>query len=227
MEIGKVNSYWDMCSEEGASLQRGMNYRLHKTKNVILMSVRKNAPYADRIEENGRVLIYEGHDVPKKLSATPKVVNQEMYEENKKLAQNGKFYEAAKRFKDGKQDAEIIKVYEKIRPNIWTYNGLFQLTDAWIEKTNSRNVFKFKLELIANQQSENKVTEIEHTRLIPSAVKLEVWERDKGQCVLCGSKNNLHYDHDLPFSKGGSSLTAKNVRILCAKCNLKKHDKIE
>lgn len=46
-----------------------------------------------------------------------------MYEENKNLTQNGKFYEAAKRFKDGKQNAEIIKVYEKIRPNIWTYNG--------------------------------------------------------------------------------------------------------
>ena len=133
----------------------------------------------------------------------------------------------AKRFKEGKQDAEIIKVYEKIRPNIWTYNGLFQLTDAWIEKSNSRNVFKFKLELMANQQSENKITEIEHTRLILSKVKLEVWERDKGKCVLCGSTTNLHYDHDLPFSKGGSSLTAKNVRILCATCNLKKHDKIE
>lgn len=45
MEIGKVISYWDMCSEEGASLQRGMNYKLHKTKNVILMNVRKNALY--------------------------------------------------------------------------------------------------------------------------------------------------------------------------------------
>jgi len=34
------------------------------------------------------------------------------------------------------------------------------------------------------------------------------------------------YRHDLPFSKGGTSLTAANVRILCMKHNLKKHDKI-
>ena len=62
--------------------------------------------------------------------------------------------------------------------------------------------------------------------MIPSDVKLEVWKRDKGQCVLCGSKENLHFDHIIPFSKGGSSLTAKNIQILCAKCNLSKHDKI-
>ncbi|MCX6739514.1 MAG: HNH endonuclease [Candidatus Parcubacteria bacterium] len=32
---------------------------------------------------------------------------------------------------------------------------------------------------------------------------------------------------DLPFSKGGTSLTTKNIRLLCAKCNLAKSDKIE
>ncbi|MBI2655400.1 HNH endonuclease [Candidatus Woesearchaeota archaeon] len=67
----------------------------------------------------------------------------------------------------------------------------------------------------------------EHKGLILTQVKIEVWKRDKGRCVICQATKNLHYDHDLPFSKGGSSLTEKNVRILCAKCNLKKHDKIE
>jgi hypothetical protein len=45
-------------------------------------------------------------------------------------------------------------------------------------------------------------SELLHNRVIPSAVKLEVWQRDEGQCVLCGSKSNLHCDHDLPFFKG-------------------------
>ncbi|MCX8106660.1 MAG: HNH endonuclease [Ignavibacterium album] len=40
------------------------------------------------------------------------------------------------------------------------------------------------------------------------------------------STKNLHFDHDLPFSKGGTSLTAENVRILCMKCNLSKSNKI-
>jgi hypothetical protein len=41
-----------------------------------------------------------------------------------------------------------------------------------------------------------------------------------------GSTKNLHFDHDIPFSKGGSSLTAANVRLLCAKHNMEKSDKI-
>lgn len=44
--------------------------------------------------------------------------------------------------------------------------------------------------------------------------------------IKSGSTENLHFDHDLPFSKGGTSLTAANVRILCMKCNLRKSDKL-
>jgi 5-methylcytosine-specific restriction endonuclease McrA len=57
-------------------------------------------------------------------------------------------------------------------------------------------------------------------------MKIKIQARDKGQCVLCGSKENLHFDHDLPYSKGGTSLTAANVKILCAKHNLSKSNKI-
>ena len=42
------------------NLQRGMNFRLRGGLSVILMSLRAGAPYADRIEENGKILIYEG-----------------------------------------------------------------------------------------------------------------------------------------------------------------------
>jgi 5-methylcytosine-specific restriction endonuclease McrA len=62
--------------------------------------------------------------------------------------------------------------------------------------------------------------------MIPSAVILEVWKRDKGKCVFCGSKSNLHFDHIIPWSKGGSSTTPKNIQILCQECNIKKGDNI-
>ena len=68
---------------------------------------------------------------------------------------------------------------------------------------------------------------LEHNRLILSEVKREVWKRDQGRCVMCGDTKNLHFDHELPFSKGGTSLSAKNVRLLCMKHNLQKSDKIE
>jgi len=52
-----------------------------------------------------------------------------------------------------------------------------------------------------------------------------VWKRDKGKCVKCGSSNNLHFDHDIPYSIGGSSLTAANVQLLCARHNLEKRER--
>ncbi len=67
---------------------------------------------------------------------------------------------------------------------------------------------------------------MDHNRMIPTSVKLEVWKRDKGQCVTCGSKDNLHFDHILPYSKGGTSLKVANIQLLCARHNLEKHDKI-
>ena len=39
-----------------------MNFRLRANISVILMSLRRGAPYADRIEDDGKTLIYEGHD---------------------------------------------------------------------------------------------------------------------------------------------------------------------
>jgi 5-methylcytosine-specific restriction endonuclease McrA len=106
---------------------------------------------------------------------------------------------------------------------------MFELLDAWKERNHRREVFKFKLQVIQQEvdPSRPQSTELEHARLIPTPVKLEVWERDKGKCVLCGSAENLHFDHVLPFSKGGTSLLSKNIQLLCAKHNLQKHDKIQ
>jgi len=56
---------------------------------------------------------------------------------------------------------------------------------------------------------------------IPDEVKIFVWKRDGGRCVKCGSTKNLEYDHDIPLSKGGSN-TARNIRLLCEKCNREK-----
>ncbi|RMH13131.1 MAG: HNH endonuclease, partial [Gammaproteobacteria bacterium] len=152
-QVGDVISYLEMCSAEGVNLQRGMNYKLGKTYSVILMSVRPNAPYADRIEDNGRVLIYEGHDIPRRKNGPdPKSVDQPMKTPKGSLTQNGLFYQAARIYAEGNSAAELVKVYEKIRPGIWTYNGFFLLVDAWIEQSNGRKVFKFKLE-IAEEQS--------------------------------------------------------------------------
>jgi HNH endonuclease len=230
IESGDVVSYVEMCQEEGVILQRGMNYRLRGDRSLILMSLRSGAPYADRIDKGGRVLIYEGHDSPKiKRGPDPKHIDQPLNYPGGRPTQNGLFFEAAKRFKTGKASPEVVKVYEKIKNGIWAFNGLFILVDAWTEESNARKVFKFRLELTDPTPSTqaSSFREFDHNRLIPTSVKLAVWRRDKGKCVLCGSRDNLHFDHIIPYSKGGSSLVAENIQLLCVRHNLAKRDKIE
>jgi hypothetical protein len=228
---GDVISYTRMCGEEGENLQRGMNFRIRNGASVILMSLRPNAPYADRVEQNGKILIYEGHDIPKKQGGPdPKTMDQQALNSSGNLTQNGLFLQAAEEYKRGDREDELVRVYEKIRTGIWVYNGLFRLVDAWQEYRDLRKVFKFKLDLIDEPTSwtnQRNRRVIDHTRLVPTPVKLEVWKRDKEICVKCGSNNNLHFDHIIPYAKGGSSLVAGNIQLLCARHNLEKSDNIE
>lgn len=229
IEPGDIISYLEMCTEEGVSLQRGMNFRLGGSYSVILMSTRPNAPYDDAIEEDGRVLVYEGHDIPRRQGGPdPKSVDQPQYNSSGTPTQNGLFFAAAQEHRNG-DHTELVKVYEKIRNGIWTFNGFFRLVNAWQESNDGRQVFKFKLNLIEaiGDDIDRAPADLEHTRMIPSSVKLAVWQRDEGRCVECGATDNLHFDHIIPYSKGGSSLVAENIQLLCARHNLAKRDKIQ
>jgi hypothetical protein len=225
-----VISYIEMCRREGTSLQAGMNFGLGGNHSVILMSVRPNAPYRDRLEDGGTTLIYEGHDEPKGASApNPKLVDQPESYASGSPTQNGRFHRAAQDTKAGVRPPERVRVYEKIRTGIWSYNGIFHLVDSWREQDEHRVVFKFKLEAVEGEEDLSIPPDAHPTRrrLIPTAVKLEVWKRDAGKCVICGAMDELHFDHDLPWAKGGTSVVASNVQLLCARHNLAKSDHIE
>lgn len=144
-----------------------------------------------------------------------------------RLTQNGLFEAAAIEYKASKRHAERVR-YEKIRSGIWSYNGIFHLLDVWTENAGNRSVFKFRLEAVEGEEDlERPVPSlIERRRIIPADVKIEVWKRDGGKCVACGARNELHFDHDLRFSLGGTSVTAANVQLLCARHNLSKGAKI-
>jgi hypothetical protein len=110
---------------------------------------------------------------------------------------------------------------------VWAYNGVFHLVNAWNEEHDGRSVFKFRLEVTDETSKSNRTIELEQSRVIPSAIKAEVWRRDHGRCVICGRSDNLHFDHIIPYAKGGSSMLASNIQLLCARHNIEKRDRIE
>ena len=225
-----VLSYREMCDIEGVqTLQRGMNYRLNPHYTVILMSQRSNAPYEDKIQGDGITIEYEGHDVSKQgYQHNPKDEDQSDRLPSGRLTQNGLFIKAIEDYKSRERKPDLVKAYEKIMDGVWSLKGIFELFDYKKVNDGKRNVFRFILKLTKQKIiGDHNTIEISHTRIIPSEVKKEVWKRDKGRCVICGETKNLHFDHDLPFSKGGTSLTVKNVRLLCIKHNLQKSGRIE
>lgn len=227
---GNIISYIEMCQREGTSLQRGMNFGLGGTHSVVLMSVRSGAPYQDRLEEDGTVLIYEGHDQPRsKDCPDPKKVDQPHQYSSGSLTQNGLFHRAVEEYRQSERPPERVRVYEKIKQGIWAYNGVFHLTDSWQESDEIRKVYKFRLEAVYGEDDFQQPVNLraERRRIIPTHVKLEVWQRDGGKCAICGADDELHFNHIVPFSKGGTSLSADNIQLLCVRHNLEKGSKIQ
>lgn len=219
-----------MCSRQGMALQRGMYFRPPPQHGIILMSRRRNAPYQDLMNVDESELVYEGHDTYRVAGNNPKDENQPRYDQSGKPTQNGRFADWVDNSKQGGGDPAVFRVYEKMKDGIWTDRGLYLLLDYEIDSATGREVFKFRLKQAVGDSSarlESAQTDSPMTRQIPSWVKQQVYKRDKGCCVICGASDQLHFDHDLPFSKGGAGITPENVRILCAKHNLQKSNRIE
>ena len=133
------------------------------------------------------------------------------------------FFEQQRNFKGGQREPAKIKVYRKLRPGIWVDMGFYDLTDAIIEHDGKRKVFKFLLkpnfEDFDPETSEN--IDLAHNRYIPGDVMQEVYIRDEGKCIECGSEDNLHYDHKIPFSKGGFFKGCKKYSVAMRKAQFK------
>jgi len=114
--------YLQMCANEGdISLQRGMNFGIRGSYSIVLMSVAKNAPYADEMLEDG-IIKYEGHDADRGVAKElKKSIDQPRQYFSGSLTQNGKFARAAEEYKQGKREPARIKVYRKLRASVWIY----------------------------------------------------------------------------------------------------------
>lgn len=216
-----IISHREMEYKENRGLQKGMNFDEEKDYSIILMSTLPNAPYSDEIDDNG-IIRYEGHDIFSSNKDLKKTTDQPMRTDSGKLTENGKFYKAAKDHKENNRDARKVRAYRKIRSGVWVDQGLYNLTDVDYVNDGIRKVFKFKLEPTSDNITNTDNADLSHDRRIPGYIMQEVYKRDKGQCVECGSEDNLHFDHIIPFSKGGSSKDLSNIQLLCRRHNLEK-----
>jgi hypothetical protein len=218
-----------MCASEQYSLQAGMNFRPRgKAYSIVLMSQRKASRYPDEVVDYGRKILYVGHNVLRRIGGVdPKTVDQVQTNPTGSLTENGKFCKAVHDLKLGLRTAEPIRVYEKIKDNIWVYNGLFALVDYDKIFDGARQVFRFMLEISSDNVATLQLSELKLSRVIPSAIKVEVGKIDGGKCRICGTGTDLHFDHDIPWSRGGSSLVAENIQLLCSQHNLAKSDNIQ
>lgn len=127
MEIGGAFSNTLRCAARRACLQKGMNYCPLMDRSILLMSLRRGAPYRDWVEDGGLTSIYEGHDAPRnEANQNPKTRDQPGALPSGRLTENGKFFAAAQRYKGGGA-SRPVRVYEKLRDGIWADNGDFAL----------------------------------------------------------------------------------------------------
>lgn len=115
----------------------------------------------------------------------------------------------------------------------WIYRGLWYRADELythdefallVQEESDRDIRHF--ERLRSRYKSDEVAHPPAMRLrIPEHVRAEVWRRDEGKCVRCGSRERLEFDHIIPLSRGGGN-TARNLELLCETCNRKKSDSI-
>ncbi len=89
------------------------------------------------------------------------------------------------------------------------------------------------------RSSKSKAAVPADLRAVPQDLKDLVWKRCQGMCQanwkvdpsldkntgdICGSNENLEFDHIVPFSRGGKT-TYRNLQLLCQRHNRMKSDK--
>jgi len=75
--------------------------------------------------------------------------------------------------------------------------------------------------------SSKKKTDRDTRRSFTQSQKNEIWDKQEGMCAKCEEtlkRAGTHYDHKIPWEKGGKT-EVKNGQALCATCHSIKSNK--
>jgi hypothetical protein len=124
--------------------------------------------------------------------------------------------------------SEMHQNWWLFKDNVLFIDGVLNTLDD--EETLKVKHFVLKEEKILERISKEveafeRMSETARREKISDSVKLFVWQRDQGKCVICGNKEKLEFDHIIPVIEGGAN-TERNIQILCENCNRSKGRKI-
>lgn len=98
-------------------------------------------------------------------------------------------------------------------PHLWLYgDGYGGWVKAVIEKRFHDYGFR---EYVSEPSKPSKRQSISKKKLIA------VMQNSNSACVACGFTQDLHVDHIVPLSRGGTN-DLENLQMLCSRCNLSK-----
>jgi len=81
-----------------------------------------------------------------------------------------------------------------------------------------RRILRFFLDLLFPKPKRKP------SRYIPNDVKAYAMRAYGGMCAYCGATEDLHFDHIIPYSRGGNS-SRENIQVLCGYHNRLKSNK--
>lgn len=96
------------------------------------------------------------------------------------------------------------------------------IDNLWLKWKHMYTSHKQQKKFVYSFFIENEKRKTKKRETIPQSVKNQVWKRDNGICVKCGTNEKLEFDHIIPVVMGGSS-TYRNLQLLCESCNRKKY----
>lgn len=112
------------------------------------------------------------------------------------------------------------------------FGGWTNACKKFIEYKTGNNISTKEIKSISKSKVKVNIKQkIKNARSISLNVRVKVLSRDNFKCVFCGRSPathvgaQLHIDHIIPFSKGGTN-SIDNLQTLCEKCNLGKSNDI-
>ena len=136
---GEVIAYLEMCREEGVNLQRGMNFGSSGRPSVVLMSRRPAHLTTTGLKMMVVSLSTKATTGHKSGAArTQRRSTNLSAGQGARLPRTDYFLQAASQHRELGTPAECVRVYEKMRTGIWTFNGTFRLVDGWREESHGR-----------------------------------------------------------------------------------------